>query len=396
MVVDLGGIGSLAEKLGFGNYPEVFIGLIIVAAIIAFIGIITPILKLVIDISPFAYSNARIRGMETRLLSASKFNEIIESASFQETLSNLDGTEYGEYVAVVVAEGKGSEDADKMLDQCLCDTYETVVRFSPESVKKIFATWKKRWEIKNIKKVIRAVHAGKSLDIDSMIPIGDIDMSPLESLADSRSMEELIAKLEGTEFGEVLNGQLSAYQESRSLLLLESALDKHYYSLIWKSVFIVSDENIRPLALFFGSEIDVANIKLLLRAKAENILPDEIKKLLIPNGYDLHQFLLESLSETESVFTLVNSLEGTKYGRILLDELVSYEEDGSLTPLERALDKSLVVLGKDLSRRQPFGISPLLTYLMLRENDINNLKIVLRCKEEMFPAEKIRKHMLWV
>ncbi|MFQ6050297.1 MAG: ATP synthase A1 subunit C [Candidatus Hydrothermarchaeota archaeon] len=394
--MNLGGIGSLAEKVGFGNYPEIFLGLIIVAALIVFIGIITPILRLVIDISPYAYSNARVRGMETRLLSASKYNEIMESASFQETLSNLEGTEYGQYVAQVVAEGKGSEYADKMLDQCLCDSYEAVVRFAPENVKKIFATWKKRWEIKNLKKILRSIHAGIYPDMDTIFAIGDVGMSTYESLADSKSIEEFVSKLEGTEYGEVLSEHLSAYQESRSLLLLESALDKYYYSLLWKSVFIVSDENTRPLALFFGSEIDITNIKLLLRAKAENLLPEEIKKLLIPNGHDLHQYFLDSLSEAESVVTLINSLEGTKYGKILMDELVSYEEDGSLTPLERALDKSLVALGKDLSKRQPFGISPLLTYLMLRENDINNLKIVLRCKEEMFPVEKIRKHMLWV
>ena len=58
--------------------------LIVIATVIIVLIVIVWITKMVIDLAPYAYVNARIRSKEAKLLDDAKLNELIESGSLEE------------------------------------------------------------------------------------------------------------------------------------------------------------------------------------------------------------------------------------------------------------------------------------------------------------------------
>ncbi|MFQ6050527.1 MAG: ATP synthase A1 subunit C [Candidatus Hydrothermarchaeota archaeon] len=382
---------AIAEVFGFSDHPQIFFFLVLLLAILCFIIIIIPIIRFVTDIAPYSLLNAKIRAMEAKYIGKPKFNQLLESDSLIEAMVNLGDTEYGKYTEEVLAESKGLFDAEIMFNRCLKDVYEKILHYSPEDAKRIVAAWTKRWEIKNLKKIIRAIHANVMPDINTMIPIGDLDLTELETLADSRSMEEFISKLEGTEYANVLKEVLPDYEEKKSLLVLESALDRYYYFKVWSLVASGLTDELKMFKVFLGTWIDIENIKNLLRLKSENVSPEDIKSLLIPIGYNIMPEVLLSLAEAYNVEEVISGLEGTPYGRIISELLPEYEEIGSIIPFERKLDEFLLETELALSLRQPFSISPLVNYLLQRENEINDIRTVLKCKEEGYDSEQTQK-----
>ncbi len=382
---------TIAEVFGFAEHPQIFFTLVLILATLSFIIIIIPIIRFVMDVAPYSLLNAKIRAMEAKYIGKPKFNQLLESDSLIEAMVNLGDTEYGKYTEEVLADSKGLLDAEIVFNQCLKDVYDKILHFSPEDAKRMIFTWTKRWEIKNLKKILRAIHAGVSPDISTMIPIGELDVPQLESLADSRSMEELISKLEGTEYGEVLKDFLTDYEEKKFLLILESALDRYYYFKTWSLVASGITDELKMFKVFFGIWIDIENIKTLLRLKSENVSPEEIKNLLIPIGYNIMPEILLSLAEAYNIEEVISGIEGTPYGRIISELLPEYEEIGSIIPFERKLDEFLLETELAISLRQPFSISPLVNYLLQRENEINDIKTVLKCKEEGYTSEQTQK-----
>lgn len=81
---------ELATSLGFPSFPLLFAIAIALALVLGLI-IFIPILLKVIEIASYAYSNSRIRVMESRIISEDKLREMIEASSLAEIVTALDG-----------------------------------------------------------------------------------------------------------------------------------------------------------------------------------------------------------------------------------------------------------------------------------------------------------------
>jgi V/A-type H+-transporting ATPase subunit C len=179
------------------------------------------------------------------------------------------------------------------------------------------------------------------------------------------------------------------------VLPLESALDKYYLSKLLASSETPSDENKQILYSYVGNQVDVANIKLILRAKVDGLDYEAISPYMIDNGYQLREWKLKDLMEAEDVTGVISSLEGTKYSEVLTDVLPEYNETGSVALFEQALDKFLVDSAKSYSMKKPLGIGPIIGFLSQKEVEVKNLKVIARAKrEEDFPISKIREMLV--
>jgi len=103
----------------------------------------------------------------------------------------------------------------------------------------------------------------------------------------------------------------------------------------------------RTSLLFHGDEagliveiarrLDLDNLKAILRGKARREPPDAVRPLLIPLGR-LSELTIEGLLLAEDVEAAADVLSGTEYGRVLRAALPRYAAEGSLFPVEIALD----------------------------------------------------------
>ena len=200
--------------------------------------------------------------------------------------------------------------------------------------------------------------------------------------------------LEGTEYPKILEDAIPLYNETGLLLPLESAMDNYLLENLLRSSATPEDDNTLLLHNYVGTMVDVANIKIILRAKADNLKYDDIEFYMISDGYQIREWKLKELMEAEDVAGVVSGLEGTSYAPMLSDAMTEYSETRSMSSFEMALDSHVFKNGKTISLKNQFGIGPMIGFLNKKEKEIRNLKIIARSKREEGYSTAMIKEML--
>ncbi len=372
-----------------GLPSNLFIILMVLAGIAIFMVVIIYLIHYLMENAPFAYVNARVRSMESRLLDEHKMNELIEAAGMSEFMGFLEDTEYGNYLS------EASNDAlsiEKALNTHLAYIYKTLSNISPDKAKKVLVLFEKKFDVQNIKTLLRAKYVGLSAEetFKYIIPLGTIPESRLRELCEAKTVEEVLNGLEGTEYSEVLSNESSTYEHTGKLTSFELALDKYILEKLWNSVGIEgTTEDI--FKEFVGTMIDVENLKVILRAKYDNLSSEDTLKYILDVGYEIAPWKLKELAEAESVEGVISALEEIIYGSILSEHIEEYEDTKSIYVFEKALDNYLAKVGRRISHRQPFGIGPIIGLITSKEQEIKNLKIIIKGKMEGIPSNQIRE-----
>ena len=380
-------ITTMITTLGFPSVEAFIAALFLVLAVVAVIVVISTI-KPVLNMYPYTYPNARVRARTGRLFTEKEFSEIVEAENIEEVKNYLRGVpDYSKYIDLYPLE--------KALDTQLAESYDLVARITPDNSKEVFNFLLKKWDIRNIKSIIIAKQAGLNVDetLNLIVPFGSLT-DKIDSLIEAETITEVINGLEGTEYPKILEDAMSMYNETGLLLPLESALDKYLLENILRSSATPEDDNTSLLHNYVGTMVDVANIKIILRAKVYNLKYDDIEYYMISNGYQIREWKLKELMEAEDVAGVVSSLEGTSYAPILSEAMTEYTETGSMESFEKALDNHVFENAKKISLKNQFGIGPMIGFLNKKEREIKNLKIIARGKREEGFSSSMIKEML--
>ncbi|CAB3287158.1 V-type ATP synthase subunit C [Methanocaldococcus lauensis] len=369
--------------------------LIVIATIIIVVTVIVWIVKMVIDLAPYAYVNARIRSKEAKLLDNTKLNELIESGSLEEMIGILEDTDYGQYISEVLNELKDPIAVEKALDMYLADLYNLIFNISPESAKNILKVFSKKFDIKNIKTLIRAKYYGLNAEetYSLLIPLGNIPIEKLKELSEAKTVEEVVRGLDGTEYFKVLQEELSNYEQTSSITGLELALDRYYLNELRKVMMIEGKEE-DLFREFIGTLIDVENLKVILKGKADGLSADELSKYVSLSGYELPEWKLKDLMSAEGIEGILSGLEGTSYANVLSEYMEEFEKTKSVFTFEKALDRFILEKGKKLSVRKPFGVGPIIGLIVSKELEVKNLKAIIKGKIENLKPDEIRRLLI--
>lgn len=380
-------IATIISSLGLSQ--EAFLVIVLFAFVVIGAIIVVVTSRPILDIYPYLHPNARVRARKGRLFDEKQISEIIEANDVEEITNYLRGSpEYAEHLDNYTLE--------KALDIQLGETYDLVSRMAPKEVQSSFKVLAKKSDVANIKSLLTAKEAGldKEGTEELLIPTGNL-YNEIEPLSDVDAVSDVVAGLDGTEYSSILEEALPEYERTNMVLPLESALDKNYLECLLASSTTPADENRQILYSYIGNQVDVANIKLILRAKADGLNFDDISPFMAKDGYQIREWKLKDLMESEDVAGVISSLDGTKYSPVLSEVLPTYSETGSVALFENALDKFLVDSAKSYSMKKPLGIGPIIGYLSQKEMEIRNLKIIVRAKREAdFPISKIREMLV--
>jgi len=381
-------ITSIFTALGFPSVEAFIAAMFIILAVIAVIVVISTI-KPVLDMYPYTYPNARVRARNGRLFSEKEFSEIIESQNLEEVKNYLRGVpDYAKYVDMYPLE--------KALDTQLAETYDLIARITPENSKETFKFLLKKWDIKIIKSILIAKKAGLSSDetLELIVPFGELS-DKLDSLIESDTVTEVLNGLEGTEYPKILENAIPVYNETGLLLPIEASLDKYLLQNLLRASATPEDDNTNYLHIYIGTMVDVANIKIIIRAKADNLKYDDIEPYMISDGYQIREWKLKELMESEDIAGVVSGLEGTDYAPMLSDAMSNFTETSSMANFENALDSHVNETAKKISLKNQFGIGPMIGFLSRKEREIKNLKVIARGKrEEGFTSSMIKEMMI--
>ncbi|OPY19868.1 MAG: V-type ATP synthase subunit C [Methanobacterium sp. PtaU1.Bin097] len=380
-------ISTLITGLGLPS-GEAFLALVVVVlAIIGLIAVISAI-RPVLSMYPYTYPLARVRARKGRLFTDKQYTELLESQTTEEVKNYLRGLpEYAKYIDEYPLE--------KALDSQLAETYDLIARIAPDNTKDPFIFLMKKWDIRNIKSIIIAKEAGLSEEetMNLVVPFGELS-DKLNTLIDADSVDEILNNLEGTDYAPILEDSIPVYKETGILLPVEASLDKYLLENLLRTAATPEDDNTAYLHEYVGNLVDITNIKMILRAKADGLKYDDIEPYMVSDGYQIREWKLKDLMESEDVSGVVNGLEGTDYAPMLTESLTDYTETGSIQAFEKALDEHVSEVAQRISQKNQFGIGPMIGYLNKKENEIKNLKIIIRGKREQDLSASVIKEML--
>ena len=381
------GIATLISALGLTQ--ETFLVFCILAVLIVGAVVVIITSRPILDIYPYLNPSARVRARKGRLFDEKQISEIVETNNVEEVENYLKGVP--DYADVL-----DEYPLDKALDVERANTYDFIARLAPKEVKDPFVIMSKKADIDNIKSLLTAKEVGLNGDEtrELLIPCGSL-YEHLESLVDSDNVSDIVTSLDGTEYAAALEDALPQYESTNMILPLESALDKYYLGKLLHSSDVPADENRQIMYAYVGTQVDVANLKLIIRAKQDGLDYDAIAPYILEEGYQLREWKLKDLMESPDVTNVVSGLEGTKYAEALTDAMPVYNETGSVAVFEKALDVYASNYAKSLSSKKPLGVGPIIGYLSQKENEIKNLKIIARAKREAnFPNSKIMEMLI--
>ena len=340
----------------------------------------------------YVYCNATISAWEARLLSEARLMELADAPRIVNIFSALDDTDYRPQLAEVprAEEGVDMLTVERALRENLNARYRELLGMVPKERRETVARVIGRVDIWNLKAILTAIHnkVPKEKRLEELISSPALPRERLEMLASAESFEQLFEFLKGSEYFDVLSEALKEY-ETRGLIALLSALDKHYYISLWKDVLSKRSQR-SILKVMVGYEIDALNIKLILRLKREGASPEEIDKYLVLPPHELTDAMLKAMITAEDIRSAINMIHRTVYGQILLEALPQIEVQG-LRAAEKVLDEVHLKICRWLALTKFFSIAPVLSYIYLKENEMRNLRAIIRLKADKVDSQKIKE-----
>lgn len=347
----------------------------------------------------YGYTNARIRGMRSRLLKRSFFDELIASEDIEHIISALMQTEYGPDLETRILHGHTAANVDEALKDNMVRTFNKVLGYCNKEATKLVTTLLGRWDLFNIKTILRGKHMGLPEEeiTDSLITVGQlskIDTDELARQSDVRSVVDTLGTW-GLPFAVPLREALPEYVESEDLSLLELALDRYYYG--WASKRLKGcRENKKIARAFLAAQVDTMNLLTCIRLLNADLPEEEASRFFIAGGEVVTESLFTELSAMSDVDEVFDRLKKTPYGKPLEQAAVAYLEKGSVSVFERALEDYLFRLAFETSKTDPLGIGLMISYLWTKANEVTNLRIVVKGVSVGMPEERMREELIVV
>ncbi len=347
----------------------------------------------------YGYSNARVRGMRSRLLKQAFFDDLMASADIGAIISKIMATEYGPDLESRILHGRTAAQVDEALKDNMVRTFGKVMSVSNDEARLLLTTLLGRWDLFNIKTIIRGKHMSLADDVitDSLVAVGQLTQVDAEELAKQGGVKSVVDTLAtwGLPFAVPLREALPQYNESADLSLLELALDRYYY--LWAAKRLKGGRaNVRLARTFLGTQVDTMNLLTCIRLLNSDLPPEESSRFFLPGGNRVGEELFTGLAAMSDVDEVFQRLKRTPFGSTLEEVALAYIEKGSVSVFERALEDYLFRAAFSTSKGDPLGIGISISYLWAKANEVTNLRIVVKGVSVGMPQERMREELIVV
>jgi V/A-type H+-transporting ATPase subunit C len=332
----------------------------------------------------YAYSNARVRAMRTLLLSRAQVAELVDVEGASSVVELLERTPYKDDLVSLSLKFKGPELVELALAKNFARTAQKLVRITPEQDRPVVEAMLKRWDVHNIRTVLMAKYLGKpAAELEAfVVPAGRLQQKEIKAMADADGLEAAVAAIGATEYGSVLK---RALKQNKTIHEMLAELDRYYFETMSERIMGMSSDP--QVGEMLRSEIDARNIMNVLRCKRARMEPRRIRELIIAGG-NLPRQKLVDMSEDDD--TESAAAEIVKHYP-LQKALDRYREDRSLARLEIALESMIAERSLKTLQRSILSLGAIVGFLYLKEQEIGNVRKVMRGKEFGMEKEKIKE-----
>jgi len=313
----------------------------------------------------YGFAVGRVRVLQARLLSRSVYERLIDAPDFAEQLRVLSETAFGRYLEHAAT----AEDVERALDASLGDLYGEFLLEAglPEAVVRFFRL---PYDYRNLRAALKTRVLGVASPELSSLGIAE----PSAFSGSGEGLPEEMAAI------------LTAWDEAEEqpqLAELESVVDHALFEALAGEAKRSRVAFLRDLMTL---RIDLANIRVLIRANAKSLPPSAVRGALIDGGT---KRLLELAAEP-------GRMDAEEFAEaIVATRAVAGLEARDLLDLDRYdLVAAALEAGRMASARMaPSGAEPVLAYVLAREAEVVALRTVLVGRLVGLDRETVRERL---
>ncbi len=360
------GLSEAFDSAGSSTWPMVVFIVIITAALLFYIGMKVPLMW---TIARFGYSNALYNSRINRFARRLYVNNLMGTSSFSEAVNFVSSASPRDFPLKNVTTMEGAEHE---LFTSLLANLEEAKKESPKMISPVLDTFIIRYENRMLKGLFRQrFHDGS--DTGKIFPMGEVDSKTIELMKNAETVTEMVDHVPRKE----LRGLLERCDRS-TMGGIEHTLDRYYLVSMEKASRKVPRAIKAGMKEFLEVQIDMINLKNLLRMINAGVPEARKKEYAFTEGKNVHGGVLERICEAESITEAVEAIGTTPYGPLFREVFKDYKATGRISLFELELDKFWINYVENFAMKMNTTVGPVIRYLTEREFEIRNIVSALR------------------
>jgi vacuolar-type H+-ATPase subunit C/Vma6 len=346
---------------------------------------------MILKIWRYAYGGAKVMALRSFLLSEADYHYLLRAHNLEDLVGYLRTTAYGPTLSGWDWRRSDAEaELSRRLYGNLAQTFLKVGQGLKKRESRFLDHLVHRLEAENLKVVLRALH--QNLDpVQAAVRLLPLEpLSPLHfpELLRQETIPRLTDALASTIWGPPLNRGLPRFVEENNLFPLEMSLDLSVYASLWQGLEKLSRADRRIAGAILEVLADVTNITWAGRFRDLYAFPaEETYQYLLEAGSFRSPAARRDLAFAPDTGEMILHLPRPAYVALLQGAQDRAEVEARLRQYWMAtLENSLA--------QPPFQIGLPLTYLFLKELEIDNLITLFTGMALNLPAEQVAS-WLW-
>ncbi|WP_129114388.1 V-type ATP synthase subunit C [Halegenticoccus tardaugens] len=336
------------------------------------------------------YVNARVRARRGALYSDEDYRKLVRMGP-AEIARFMEESEYEAEINALGARYSGVDLIEYALNRNLAKQFDDILDWANGRLYGLIARYLRKFDAWNVKTVLRGLYSelDRQAIEDDLIRAGEFDERLVNRLLDAGSIEEAVELLDRTIFGDALADAYEDYEETGVLVPLENAVDRAFYENLLDG--LVVDEATQQYHEFLRAEIDFRNARNALRLARSGAEIDP-SEYYIDGGRLFNASELSALAQNTD--ELVSRIRDSAYGDDLSAAVDELEQAESLIGFERALEAALLEYSDSLGYVFPLSVTPIISYILAKEREVENIRAIARGREAGLDAEEIEEELV--
>lgn len=323
--------------------------------------------------SDFAYTSARLRALEPKLLSLTEVERMLGAKDVHEAYKILNDLDYSTHVGDI----EKVENFQEVIHAGLYDTKLLLDRIVPDS--RVLDILFLQFDFHNIKTILKGLSAEKGEEEirQQLLNLGRIPLGVLEAFFYQKNQSTLpLPDYYTNHIKEAVKRAKLFFEKTKNPKIIDLIIDRKLYEL----TLIIAQKTRNSFTInFVQHEIDIANIKGFLRMKLLNqdkyfIENDLLEEWFIPGGFIKFSQFKSGLSLESDA--LSNLFKATPYGDAIAKGIEAYEKSDSFLYLEKQLEDFLMNYART-SRYIPFGPESVIAYFYAKQGDARIIRMIM-------------------
>ncbi len=334
----------------------------------------------------YAYVTARVRAKRAFLLPRDTYDRIL-MMELPEVARLLGEGQYKDEMVALGGRYSGVDLIESALARNLGATYTQILDFSKGGLRDIIELYLGRYDMENVKAIVRAkAYGAPAQEIDeTLVAAGSLDEAFLRRLAGLDTLDDVFNGLPGSIYSRALQMLGKRASEISSWADWEDLVSRLYYQALISSIPRTTQTN-RLLRAFVAREIDVLNLKTLLRSWAAKSSPT--REVFIEGGATLKPAELHDMMRLERD-ELQRRLSEHPIGKEIASSLAEYPKAG-IGELMRAVERAHLKQAESYGHDNPLSVLPVLDFILRKDREVQNLRIIARGKESGLTPDAMR------